>query len=112
MPAPGLLACPCCGWKTVPERHGSDDICPICFWHDDGVQLADPWFEGGANNVSLVQAQANFALCGASEGRVLPHVRAPHPHEQRDGTWRSVDASIDRPVSLRDAPLIPYWLRT
>lgn len=107
----GRLACPCCGWRTVPDRYASDNICPICFWHDDGVQLADPWYEGGANDESLAQAQTNFALVGASEGRVLPYVRSPLSTELRDESWRPVDAAVDRATSFRDAPLIPYWMK-
>ena len=36
-PAEGrwALPCPCCGFVTLPER-GADDICPVCFWEDDG----------------------------------------------------------------------------
>ena len=28
-------ACPCCGFRTLDDR-GGDDICPVCFWEDDG----------------------------------------------------------------------------
>ena len=42
------------------------DICPICFWEDDGVQFADPDYEGGANEESLNAARANFRSLGAS----------------------------------------------
>jgi hypothetical protein len=51
-----METCPCCGYKTLPEKH-LYDICPICFWEDDIVQFEDPDFEGGANIVSLRQAQ-------------------------------------------------------
>lgn len=33
--------CPCCWYKTFDaEPDGSFDICPVCFWEDDNVQLA------------------------------------------------------------------------
>ncbi|HEY5908286.1 MAG TPA: CPCC family cysteine-rich protein, partial [Vicinamibacteria bacterium] len=41
--------CPCCGYLMFKESPGSHDICKICFWEDDIVQLRDPHFSGGAN---------------------------------------------------------------
>ncbi len=32
--------CPCCKFKTLHER-GGDEICPVCFWHDDGQDERD-----------------------------------------------------------------------
>jgi hypothetical protein len=52
------LACPACGFLTVPEAsYGSYNICEVCGWEDDGVQLANPASAGGANRSSLVDAQ-------------------------------------------------------
>jgi hypothetical protein len=31
--------CPCCGHKTFNEPPGSFDICPICYWQDDIMDL-------------------------------------------------------------------------
>jgi len=59
--------CPCCGYKTLEEPPGDYDICKICYWEDDPVQNEDPDFEGGANEVSLRQAQRNYKIYGASE---------------------------------------------
>ncbi|EPD53696.1 hypothetical protein HMPREF1210_00519 [Paenisporosarcina sp. HGH0030] len=60
--------CQCCGYKTLREgTRDSYDICKVCFWEDDLVQNEDPDFEGGANEVSLRQAQRNFKLFGVSE---------------------------------------------
>ena len=42
-----MQTCACCGYQTI-EAKGDYEICPICFWEDDPVQEADPWFEGGA----------------------------------------------------------------
>ena len=42
--------CPIC------EKHqfeDSYDICPVCFWENDGYQYDEPDFYGGANNLSL-----------------------------------------------------------
>ena len=58
--------CPCCGFYTFDEKpHGNYDICRVCFWEDDPVQLEDETYEGGANRVSLRQARENFAKFGA-----------------------------------------------
>jgi hypothetical protein len=81
--------CPCCGYKTFgQEPDGSYEICPVCFWEDDPVQLADPDYAGGANSVSLRQAQRNFAVFGACEETMVRHVRKPTPEEARDQNWK------------------------
>lgn len=72
------FACPCCGYETLDEEPpGTYDICEICFWEDDGVQYKDPDYRGGANHVSLREAQRNFIEYGACEESCLKHVRKP-----------------------------------
>lgn len=51
--------CPCCGYLVFDESPGSHEICPICFWEDDLTQLRFPLMSGGANPVSLIEAQEN-----------------------------------------------------
>jgi hypothetical protein len=51
------------------------DICPVCYWQDDGVQLDDPTYAGGANQLSLEQARQHFAQHGTCEPGVQQHVR-------------------------------------
>ncbi len=81
--------CPCCGYQTlVEEPPGTYDICRICFWEDDGVQFDDPDFEGGANTVSLRQAQQNYIQFGASERLFSDSVRKPNEHDRKDPDWR------------------------
>jgi methionyl-tRNA synthetase len=63
--------CPCCGYRVGLTAH---DICPVCFWEHDPVQLHDPDYAGGANRVSLRQAQQNFIAFGACERRFVEHV--------------------------------------
>ncbi|TCI31547.1 hypothetical protein EVJ33_00260 [Exiguobacterium sp. SL-10] len=81
--------CPCCGYKTLNEEPpGTYDICGICFWEDDGVQFNDPDYEGGANTVSLRQAQQNYARFGVSELLFSDSVRQPTDHDVKDPKWR------------------------
>lgn len=75
-------ACPCCGYYTFDNKpNGNYDICPVCFWEDDPVQLNDIYFEGGANKISLEQARKNFMLFGACEEDMKSYVRKPLPEE-------------------------------
>jgi hypothetical protein len=74
--------CPCCGCVTLDER-GGYDICPVCFWEDDGQddQDADA-VRGGPNGpLSLIEARRNYRACGASEPRWVTKVRPPLPEE-------------------------------
>ena len=79
----GPFACPCCGFLTLSER-ARYDICPVCFWEDDGQDDADAddvW--GGPNGrLSLTQARANYRSLGACDPRMLAHVRPPQPKER------------------------------
>lgn len=68
--------CPCCDYVTLPER-GRYNICPVCFWEDDGLDIDELDFGSGANHgLSLREARANFAEFGACElimvSKVLP----------------------------------------
>ncbi len=77
--------CPCCGYKTLEEKPpGTFEICPICFWEDDNIQFKDPDYKGGANNVSLREAQKNFVKFGASEKRFIKNVRKPTKDDEKD----------------------------
>jgi len=81
--------CACCGYKTLDEK-GNYEICPICFWEDDPVQEADPWFEGGANTPSLYAAQKNYKSFGAMEERHIPNIRPAKESDERDSNWRTL----------------------
>jgi hypothetical protein len=78
-----LYRCPCCGCKTLDER-GGFDICPVCFWEDDGQDDADADIvRGGPNGrLSLSNARKNFKEIGACESRHLRHVRMPTREEE------------------------------
>ena len=81
--------CPCCGYMTLSEQpNGTYEICHVCFWEDDLIQMNDPDYSGGANRISLKQAQANFIKFGASEERRKVHVRPPGIDEPKDPNWK------------------------
>lgn len=74
--------CPCCGFKTLSER-GGDDVCPVCFWEDDGQDDHDAdLVRGGPNGkLSLSEGRKNYLAYGASMEQRLKHVRAPLAEE-------------------------------
>lgn len=86
--------CPCCGYLVFGESPGSYDICPICFWEDDISQLRFPMLTG-ANHVSLIEAQRNYARDGVCELRLRSHARLPKESDVRDPDWRPIDENID-----------------
>jgi hypothetical protein len=76
---PGLLLqCACCGCRTLGER-GGFEICPVCFWEDDGQDDHDAdVVRGGPNDsLSLTRARENFRAFGACEERFRKNVRKP-----------------------------------
>lgn len=77
-----VYRCPCCGYKTLYGR-GQNEICPVCFWEDDGQDDADAHLVlGGPNGaLSLSHARHNFKSYGASEDRNRLLVRSPKPEE-------------------------------
>lgn len=81
-PEDGPFSCPCCSSITLDERAGYE-ICPVCFWEDDGQDDHDAdEVRGGPNGaLSLAEARRNYADFGACERRCLPHVRPPTPQE-------------------------------
>ncbi|MFC0821380.1 CPCC family cysteine-rich protein [Moraxella marmotae] len=48
----GEFLCPCCQ-KTVFHVNEEFDICPICLWQYEKIQLIDPDYCVGANTLSL-----------------------------------------------------------
>jgi len=75
--------CPCCGYLTLYGRAGYE-ICPVCFWEDDGQDDHDAEeVRGGPNGkLSLAQARQNFRDFGASDRRARDSVRAPTDDEK------------------------------
>ena len=117
-PEVSAYPCPCCGHLTLSEPPGSHLICPVCFWQDDDVQLRWPWFSGGANDQSLIDAQHAYARLDAMDERFLHNVRPARTDERLDDGWRPVDVDRDsfegaaRPRSAwPDDLTVLYWWR-
>jgi hypothetical protein len=73
--------CPCCGHIVFPEPPGSLALCPVCEWEDDALQLEFATTAGGANALTLFEAQ---------------RAGAPSPPDlARDPSWRPIDLAID-----------------
>jgi enoyl-CoA hydratase len=92
-PADGVFYhCPCCRYPTLPSR-GSFELCPICFWEDDGQDDHDAQrVRGGPNGLlNLEAARLNFARIGACAPSSLSVVRMPTLDEKR---YRKMTADI------------------
>ncbi|MBR0825158.1 hypothetical protein JQ596_06400 [Bradyrhizobium manausense] len=75
--------CPCCRCRTLHER-GGYEICPVCFWEDDGQDDhdADEVRDGPNGSLSLAHARRNFEQCGASDPTHQMSVRPPTETER------------------------------
>jgi len=63
---------------------GEFEICPVCFWEDDGQDDHDAdHIRGGPNGMlSLTEARRNYVAFGACDERSKEFVRAPLPEEK------------------------------
>jgi hypothetical protein len=113
-----MYPCVCCGHLTLDEPPGSHQICPVCFWEDDAVQLRWPDWAAGANRECLVDAQEYFRQVGACDPQSVRHVRQAEDSEPLDSSWRPIDPTRDRfeprGVQLAAWPedrTVLYWWR-
>ena len=108
--------CPACGFLVFDEPPGSFDICSVCAWEDDDVQLSFPGYRGGANGTSLyewqLRAQKKYPLNIRTVNRI-----------ERDARWRPL--RTDELGDKNQAPTSPleyfhalsesdveyYWLK-
>jgi hypothetical protein len=74
--------CPCCRSLTLHGR-GGFEMCPVCWWEDDGQDGHDlDTMRGGPNGaLTLREARENYRRFGASEALYADRVRKPRPDE-------------------------------
>jgi hypothetical protein len=47
-----MIKCPVCGEYEF-QRKSDYDVCEVCGWENDGLQMKNPDYRGGANRDSL-----------------------------------------------------------
>ena len=97
-----MYPCPSCGFIAFSEPPGSFEICGICGWEDDIVQLVDPTFNGGANWDSLATSQSKILKSISLEV-------VEHNGFRRDPQWRPLRDEDLRKRSAEEPDY--YWLR-
>ena len=77
-----LYRCPCCGSRSLRER-GGFEMCPVCWWEDDGQDDHDAdLVRGGPNGpFSLSQARKNYRQFRTYDTHFISSVRKPRPDE-------------------------------
>lgn len=78
-----MILCPCCGFRTL-LKNGELQICPVCYWEDDGQRGIDAkTYSGGPNNIlTLHETRITFAELGASDLLWIGEVRPPLESER------------------------------
>ena len=66
-----MAVCHCCRYRSL-TAHGECNICPVCFWEDDGIQ--DLGKVSASNHMTLREARLNFKKFGAVSGVARQHV--------------------------------------
>ena len=98
--------CPCCGYLVFSEPPGTYEICPVCDWEDDASQLRYARMAGGANRVSLLEAQQNFARFGTSEASFGHRAQPRADQYMKEKEWRPLNEKID---NIEDHATITGW---
>jgi Cysteine-rich CPCC len=52
-----LWPCPVCGYYVFDAPPGSYEVCDVCDWEDDAIQIRHPRMRGGANGGSIYDYQ-------------------------------------------------------
>jgi len=62
----GRYQCPCCDYYTLHGR-GSYEVCPVCYWEDDGQDMDRLDVVSGPNHITLRHGRENFVRLGACD---------------------------------------------
>ena len=82
----------------MPEK--SDEICPVCYWHDDTSGLRYPAEAVGPNHVSLLSGQRNFLKLKVCDPRLLGAAITVN-NFAHDARWRPLDPDKDSALLAR-----------
>jgi hypothetical protein len=79
----GPYTCPCCYFRSLPER-GGYVTCPVCGWADDGQDDhdADVVRNGANGDLSLITARERYRATGAVSDAARGSVRPARPEER------------------------------
>ena len=80
-----IVPCACCGYLTVTDNY---DICEVCGWEQDSLQVADPDSCGANDATTLRMAQKNFEAFGACDEHALKFRHGVLPAHKRDPLWK------------------------
>ena len=69
--------CSCCGYMTLEgsAEETMYDICPVCFWENDGCKSDEDYSE--PNHMTLGQARENFRKFGSCDHKSTDISRKP-----------------------------------
>ena len=65
--------CSCCDYFTLEER-GGYEVCPICFWEDDGMDIDEADTHSGPNHITLREGRQNFKKLGACDSAMVKNI--------------------------------------
>ena len=85
----GSAQCPCCDYYSLRER-GGFEVCPVCYWEDDGQDLDRLDELSGPNHITLRAARLNFQRMGACDSAAVALVATA---EERYGLRREQRAT-------------------
>lgn len=91
--------CPCCGYRTLPSL-GDYELCPVCWWEDDG---GEPWDFSGPNGQTLIEGQREFLALRRPYLLRSGKVRAPRKREARDPAWCPYEMTAEVRVRIAEA---------
>ena len=65
-----LYPCPCCNYLTIEDKW-DDEICPVCFWQDDGGYENN---YSSANKMFLRDGKENYLKYGCMDIRFINNI--------------------------------------
>ena len=102
---PPAYPCPACGSLVLADTPGSYQLCSVCDWEDDAVQLANPTTGGGANRCSLVEAQAS----PRDHAPGVPRDPAWRPVSEQEIAWHRAECVTAGTPFPNPATDVYYW---